>query len=243
MISGQVVRPVRGLLIDLDGTLIDWGGSVARALSGWLPTLDLPVTADSIALWIGLERRHFPASPQGKSWTEHRRLRLADFLNAHGRRVPPAAELDLAFGRYLEACYRSYQLFPDAMPFLERARAAGITTVVVTNGPQDIQSRKVRDTGLADLVLATVTSEALGVPKPDRRIYEHGLAALGQPADQVLMIGDSVHDDVAGARAAGLHALHLNRQDPGQVCTLDQISFAERHTVRVTRQVRADVSA
>ena len=64
---------------------------------------------------------------------------------------------------------------------------------------------------LADLGLeaqALLVSGELGFEKPDRRIFYEVLRHLGLEPGEVLHVGDSLRDDVEGARAAGLRAAH-----------------------------------
>lgn len=66
------------------------------------------------------------------------------------------------------------------------------------------------DTGLAPLFSAVVDSRTVGFTKPDRRIFECALKALGVEAEAAIMVGDSVPRDVGGAKVAGMHAILLS---------------------------------
>lgn len=55
-----------------------------------------------------------------------------------------------------------------------------------------------------------VDSAVVGVAKPDPAIFAHALEPLGVAADRTWYVGDTVTFDVAGARAAGIHPLHLD---------------------------------
>lgn len=57
-----------------------------------------------------------------------------------------------------------------------------------------------------------MTSERARSYKPHRAIFERALAETGWDRSRVAHIGDSLHSDIAGAQAAGLHAIWLNRQ-------------------------------
>ncbi|MBI3191652.1 MAG: HAD hydrolase-like protein, partial [Pedosphaera parvula] len=48
------------------------------------------------------------------------------------------------------------------------------------------------------------------------------LRKLGLPAGSVLHIGDSQVEDVAGARAAGLRTLHLDRAGRGELFSMSE---------------------
>jgi len=58
-------------------------------------------------------------------------------------------------------------------------------------------------------------SGIVGVGKPDRRVFQATIDALGLAPERILHIGDSVHYDVEGAAAVGMLAVHM---DPFGVC-------------------------
>jgi putative hydrolase of the HAD superfamily len=58
-------------------------------------------------------------------------------------------------------------------------------------------------------------SGVVGVGKPDRRMFEATVAGLHLPPSRVVHVGDSVHYDIEGAAAVGLHAVHM---DPFSLC-------------------------
>ncbi|MBN1350529.1 HAD-IA family hydrolase [candidate division KSB1 bacterium] len=60
---------------------------------------------------------------------------------------------------------------------------------------------------------AVVTSQACQIYKPDTRIFDYALKALELDRQQVLMVGDSLVSDVAGAVAAGIDAVWINRSN------------------------------
>ncbi len=60
---------------------------------------------------------------------------------------------------------------------------------------------------------AIVDSGAIGISKPDPRIFEPALRALGTAPERTLYVGDTVHADVNGSRAAGMPICHLDPYD------------------------------
>jgi putative hydrolase of the HAD superfamily len=67
--------------------------------------------------------------------------------------------------------------------------------------------------GAGAVVAAIVDSEVVGVAKPDPAIFRHALDAVGTAPERTLHVGDSRRYDVEGARAAGLHPVHLDPYD------------------------------
>jgi putative hydrolase of the HAD superfamily len=90
-------------------------------------------------------------------------------------------------------------------------RAAGLRTAVVTNGMSDLQWLKLDRAGLAPHFDAFVASSAVGIGKPDPRIFEVAMERLGSSAAAAWMVGDNPGRDVAGAQAAGIRSVWLDR--------------------------------
>lgn len=181
--------PIRALVFDLFGTLVTRGPG-PRAYRELVVTL-----------------------PPWK-WRHARRLFLtAEFptisdLHAHlgARRGPGPAH----FERLVAEGMAEIQLYDDSVPTLERARAQGLRLALLSNLASPYK-QPVFDFGLDGHFDAVVFSCEVGMAKPERGIYELVARELGVPAGELLMIGDTLRDDVHGARAAGLHALHIDR--------------------------------
>jgi putative hydrolase of the HAD superfamily len=96
--------------------------------------------------------------------------------------------------------------YPDAAPAITAARARGERVIVVSNWDRSLHDVLER-AGLA--VDAVITSAEAGVAKPDPAIFRLALADVDPSL--ALHVGDSVEEDVAGARAAGLPVALLRR--------------------------------
>jgi putative hydrolase of the HAD superfamily len=98
---------------------------------------------------------------------------------------------------------------PRAAAALARARAAGLVAGVISNSNGTVR-RTLEDHGLAAQVDFVIDSSEVGVEKPDRRIFELGLARAGVAASEAAYVGDLYSVDVLGARAAGLAAVLID---------------------------------
>ncbi len=92
---------------------------------------------------------------------------------------------------------------------LAALRAAGRRLAVVSNFDQRLRAL-LRELGLARELACVVLPADCGAAKPDRRIFEACLARLALPAARCVYVGDRDDLDVAGARAAGLRAIHVS---------------------------------
>jgi putative hydrolase of the HAD superfamily len=115
-----------------------------------------------------------------------------------------------------------FRPYPDTQPALRALRERGLRIVVVSNW--DISLPRVLERcGLSALVDDTVTSAGVGARKPEREIFTAALAVAGAAPDEVIHVGDTVEEDVAGAAAAGIRALLIDRNGGGDISSLEQI--------------------
>jgi putative hydrolase of the HAD superfamily len=104
-----------------------------------------------------------------------------------------------------------FRLYPEVRKTLARLRADGARLVVVSNWDVSLHDVLAR-TGLAPLVDGAVISAEVGVAKPDPAIFARALVVAGgvQPGE-ALHVGDSLEADVAGAKAAGIEPVLVQR--------------------------------
>lgn len=127
----------------------------------------------------------------------------------------PARDLEHAALRAALLGSLRFRAFADVPPALARLRAHGATLVVVSNWDVSLHG-VLRDTGVAVLVDAVLTSAEEGVAKPDPAIFARALERAGAADPRaVLHVGDSVAFDVNGARAAGITPVLLAREASG----------------------------
>jgi putative hydrolase of the HAD superfamily len=106
--------------------------------------------------------------------------------------------------------HENFSLYEDALPVLDHLRARGIAIGLVSNGQRDLDEF-VEHHGLREYVDVAVGSFDHGYQKPHPSIFEAALYALGVDASDTAMVGDSVEDDIDGARALGMTAVLLDR--------------------------------
>lgn len=202
--------PVRLITFDLDDTLWDVAPVLYAAeaeLLDWLarhaPRLGA-AAAERLQhnrQWL-LEREPIL---QGRI-SELRRRALRHSLEQAGYPAAEAARLAAAAFEHFLAARQRVTLFPEARPTLAQL-SRQFRLGVLTNGNADVAR-----IGIADYFQFAFNAEALGISKPDPRIFHAALAAAGVPATAAVHIGDHPRDDIAGAQAAGLRAVWLNPQ-------------------------------
>jgi putative hydrolase of the HAD superfamily len=100
---------------------------------------------------------------------------------------------------------------PSMVDLARELAAAGARVAVLSNSEGRL-AELLEEIGVADPFAAIIDSGRLGIEKPDRRIFDHTLAALGASVDdRPIHIGDSYAADVEGALAAGWRAIWFGR--------------------------------
>jgi putative hydrolase of the HAD superfamily len=106
-----------------------------------------------------------------------------------------------------------FRPYPEVPPTLERLRDDGVRRVVVSNWDVSLHAVLHR-TGLTRLLSGAITSAELGAAKPSPGPFRHALTTAGVPARDAVMVGNSLAEDVTGARAAGVEPVLLVRDGP-----------------------------
>lgn len=102
------------------------------------------------------------------------------------------------------------QIAPAFLEALDRVRAAGIRTALVSDaGADDVECWDASP--LRARLDAVCFSFALGVRKPDPRIYRHALDAIGVTPEETLFVGDGGSNEHQGARALGMGTVLVTR--------------------------------
>ncbi len=102
-----------------------------------------------------------------------------------------------------------FELYEDVSPTLAALRARGLLIGLLSNTARDLQVFAAHHALEADALL---TSRTHGKTKPHESIFREMLALLDVAAGDALMVGDSVEDDIEGARAVGMRAVLVDRE-------------------------------
>jgi 2-haloacid dehalogenase len=193
---------MKACVFDAYGTLFDVHAAVARHAEA--------IGRDAEAL-----SRLWRIKQLEYSWVRSLMRRHADFwvctedgldfaLASHGLQ----ARTDIR-AALLEA-YRSLDAYPETRAVLQRLRAAGLATAILSNGSPGMLAQAVRSAGLADLLDAVISIEEAGIYKPDAAAYRLAADRLGLPTPAISFQSSNAWD-VAGAAAFGFRVNWINR--------------------------------
>jgi putative hydrolase of the HAD superfamily len=103
-----------------------------------------------------------------------------------------------------------FSAFPDAKPALRDLRARGLCLVVASNWDCSLPEW-LEGAGLWELVEGAASSAVVGEAKPSPAVFHAALELAGVEPGEAVHVGDSLENDVKGARAAGIRGVLVDR--------------------------------
>jgi putative hydrolase of the HAD superfamily len=203
----------RAILFDALGTLLELeppAPRLCRALAdGYAVSISQDEARHAMAAEIAYYRAHLDEGRDSESLASLREACAAELRRAlpddARNRLPPPREL---VGALLDSL--RFHPYPDAAPALRAHRARGLRLLVVSNWDVSLHS-VLENAGLSPWLDGILTAAEAGVRKPDPAIFTQALRLLAVSAAEAIHVGDSLEEDVAGARAAGVEPVLITR--------------------------------
>jgi putative hydrolase of the HAD superfamily len=200
-----VLPPPDLVIFDLDDTLCDYAS--ARALRLRIAFTEALASRPAGASPVDLDAliaESIAIQPHGSDHFDH-------LLRRFGISDPDS--IARASTWYRTNRFYGLRLFDDALDTLRYVRAAvpRRRIGIVTNGPADVQRDKIALLNLGPVVDFVLISEEVGIAKPDPAIFAEALRLANVTPEDAIVIGDSPEFDIAGARAAGIRSIWVNR--------------------------------
>ena len=142
------------------------------------------------------------------SQDELRYNRLADTLDQIKFKTTKS-QIDQISEAYITYLSSFSHLFEGAIPLLEKLKS-NYNLHIITNGFEQVQNLKIKNSGLKTFFDFIFTAEQVGFKKPHPKIFMEALNQTKADPKKALMIGDSLEADILGALTQGMHAIHFN---------------------------------
>jgi len=201
-----MMQEIAAVCLDLDDTLWAVGpaiGRAERAMADWLrvhcPRITERHDLESMRRVRAAVSGEFPEMRHDLAFLRREALRR------HAREAGYADEAVAPAFDVFYAARNQVELFDDVLPGLQRLQAR-FRLMSLSNGNADLAV-----IGLSPFFEHTIGAREAGAAKPDARIFEVLLQRAGLEPAQVVYVGDDPHADVTGARAAGMHAVWMDR--------------------------------
>lgn len=213
-------KDYRYVIFDADHTLIDFDRDEKRAFRAAFLQEDLPDLEGAVERCWRFSSDNWARLGLYDVHTEHIQQNYHILYRRHVQEIfdYAAAQLSLKDRARAEQVFR--QTLSASSHFVEGALETlaflkeRYKLCVATNGLTEVQSGRLRE--VAALFEKIFISENIGAIKPSGAFFAHILRELNARPQEVLMVGDSVSSDVAGAAAAGIDSVWFDRSGRGE---------------------------
>ena len=180
----MVVSAIRGVILDMDGTLVDSNDAHAQTWVETLQAFGYKVTIEVVSPLIG----------QGGDKILPRLTGCTSDSDI-GRKIA-AHRSELFQQQYLP----SIQPFPGSRQLIEHMHNSGLRLVIASSASREHLRHLIETLEIEDFIDGATSASDVGDSKPDPDVVKAALAELGLDAGEVMMIGDTPYDIEAAAR-------------------------------------------
>ncbi len=221
------------ILFDADNTLLDFSKSERLSLIRTMEDYGVPIIENNInayisindSLWKRLEKKEITKP-------ELKQIRFRTFFDSIGFTFHgDTLEVNEHYLSLLSQC--AYTM-DGATELSKKLYLAGYDLYIVTNGIAKTQAQRLEKSGLLPFFKDVFVSEAIGIPKPDKRFFDYVLERISEKdKSRIVVIGDSLSSDIRGAENSGLESIWLNLNgtaipdDLRPVCTVSNLNELE----------------
>ena len=216
---------IKHIFFDLDHTLWDFEANSAKAFEHIFETNNVQIDLSTF-----LERYKPINEYYWKLYREERiskpDLRYARLKDAFSK-INFNTNDDLIHKlseEYIDHLPNHNTLFDGAIAILDYLQPK-YTLHIITNGFNEVQYQKLEKSKIVGYFDKIITSESVGVKKPNPRIFNYALELANAQPEKSMMIGDNIEADVLGAINVNMKAIHFNYDDretePGITSIID----------------------
>ena len=194
---------IKVLLWDIDATLLDFLAAEKAAIRFCFKKYELGECSDEmLGRYSVINRRYWEMLERGEmSKAEILVNRFREFFASEGIETDCAQ----AFNNSYQVALGDTICFRDNGYELVKKLQGKYRQFVVTNGTFVAQERKLRKSGIGELVEEAFISDLIGYEKPAVEFFDHVFAKIGQyEKDEIMIIGDSLTSDMQGGNHAGI---------------------------------------
>ncbi|MBQ4914092.1 YjjG family noncanonical pyrimidine nucleotidase [Maribacter sp. MMG018] len=204
---------VTDVFFDLDHTLWDFEKNSSLTFEKILAEHKIDIALESfLEVYVPANLSFWKLYREEKiTKAELRYQRLKTVFDEIGYRVADETIHSLS-DEYINHLSSYNHLFPNTISVLDYLRPK-YNLHIITNGFQEIQERKLMNSGIHHYFEQIIDSEMAGVKKPNPVIFELALQKANTDPEKSIMIGDSLEADILGAKSVGFHTIHFNPHD------------------------------
>lgn len=200
---------IKVLLWDIDGTVLDFIASERYAIKKCFEILGIGECSDEmVERYSVINKKYWTLLEAGKiTKPDVLRMRFEEFFSSEGIDF---TDID-AFNKEYQIRLGDKIFFnDDSFELIKRLRQR-FKQFAVTNGTAAAQERKLRVSGLEEILDGIFISDKIGYEKPTAEFFDVVLNSIGDYGkDEIMIIGDSLTSDIQGGNNAGILCCRYN---------------------------------
>ncbi|MBS8265830.1 HAD family hydrolase [Mesobacillus boroniphilus] len=189
------MRKIEAVFFDLDGTLLDRSASVLKFIEDQYERFRPQLSLIDKQLY---KNRFIELDARGYVWKDKVYSQLLQELNIASLTWEELLE------DYIINFKNSSIGFPNLHAVLGKLRQMGIKLCLISNGKTLFQMANIKALGIEGYFDSILISEAVGLRKPDIRIFHKGMEDLSVSASRSIFVGDHPENDVKASRSTGM---------------------------------------
>lgn len=201
---------IKHVFFDLDHTLWDFEKNSEYAFQKIFSRNNITVDLESfLEVYKPLNKQFWKLYREEKVTKEALRYgRLKNTFDAINYTVSKDL-IDVIAIQYIDALPNFNHLFDGALELLDYLKDK-YKLHIITNGFEEVQRKKIINSKIHHYFDKIITSESVGVKKPNPKVFEYALEITNAKKEHSIMIGDNLEADIQGALDVGLDAIYCN---------------------------------
>lgn len=207
-----IMAKYKYLLWDVDGTILNFELAERAAIRSLFDRFKLGDCSDEMLMYYSqINKRYWQLMESGKIKKDKMLVeRFVEFFSYKGINADIAAEFNK---EYQIALCDTIVFNDDAIDIIKHQKKT-CKIIIVTNGTEVVQEKKLERSGINDIVDNVFISELVGFEKPNIKFFEKVILEVGiKDLKEALIIGDSLTSDIQGGHNIGIDTCWYNPKD------------------------------
>ena len=205
----EIMAKYKYLLWDIDGTILNFELAERAAIRSLFDRFKLGECSDEMLMYYSqINKRYWQLMESGKIKKDKMLVeRFIEFFSNKGINADIAAEFNK---EYQIALCDTIVFNDDAIDIIKHQKKT-CKIIIVTNGTEVVQEKKLERSGLNDIVDNVFISELVGFEKPNIKFFEKVILEVGiKDLKETIIIGDSLTSDIQGGHNIGIDTCWYN---------------------------------
>tara|TARA_R110000787_G_scaffold279936_1_gene390348 strand:- start:15824 stop:16516 length:693 start_codon:yes stop_codon:yes gene_type:complete len=223
---------VKDVFFDLDHTLWDFDKNSMLAFKRVFKQFEIDIEFESfIKIYEPINLEYWKNYREEKVTKEVlRRGRLIDSFKMFNIEYSNLT-IDKLADAYIEELPLDNHLFDGTLQILDYLTEK-YQLHIITNGFEEVQYKKLKNSGIFHYFATITTSEEIGLKKPNPLVFLKAIEKASTSPNNSVMIGDSFEADILGAKNIGMETIFYNYRNekiPDEYKIINELSEIKFH--------------